>query len=200
MQRYFTKVPRTIQIIANRFEWTSKVDKCHLTFDDGPHPESTPRILDFLDENELKATFFIIGENAEKYPALFSEIRSRGHNVGNHGYRHLAGWRISSKQYEENVRKGAEISESTLFRPPYGQIGWYQYQRIKTDYRIIMWSIMPGDFISKVNAPKTMNNVNALISKGDIIVFHDNPQHIERCLSMLRLLQCDNNSLWTTLI
>jgi peptidoglycan/xylan/chitin deacetylase (PgdA/CDA1 family) len=152
-----------------------------------------------LDEIGLKATFFVIGEHVEKYPSLVSDIKSRGHALGNHGYRHLAGWRISTKQFEENVIIGGQISESNLFRPPYGQIGWRQYQSIKKDHRIIMWSIMPGDFMRGINVSVKMKNVNALIGQGDIIVLHDNPLHIDQCLSMLRLLNFENISDWTTL-
>lgn len=94
----------------------------YLTFDDGPVPQITPLVLDILDEQNLKATFFCVGENVKKYPETYSEVIRRGHKTGNHTYNHLKGFSVPTNEYVENVRKAAESIDSELFRPPYGRI------------------------------------------------------------------------------
>lgn len=137
----------------------------------------------------LKQLFFCLGENAEKYPEWIREILSRGHAVGNHGYRHLNGWKISAKDFRANYIKGKAILENisgnevTLFRPPYGKIKWNQMQN--QDASIVLWSTMPGDFDATISSEKCYyNGVNNLCS-GAVICLHDNEkaqQHLVYCL------------------
>lgn len=176
---YLTKVPYWLQKMLDGLIWTWDKDRVHLTFDDGPHPDTTPWILDYLDEISVNATFFVVGEQVEKHPQLFESIKSRGHAIGNHGYRHVKAWNLSVEEFQENVNRGADISGSKLFRPPYGQIGWRQYQEIKYDHQVVMWSIMPGDFNKSLNVSKTIRRINNQLKGGDIIVLHDNPEHFE---------------------
>ncbi len=92
-----------------------------LTFDDGPIPQATPFILDILDKFGIKATFFMVGENAVRYPHLLDEVRRRGHRVGNHSYNHLGGFRSFGREYIANAQKAEEILQTgKLFRPPHG--------------------------------------------------------------------------------
>ncbi len=81
----------------------------YLTFDDGPIPEVTPWVLALLKEYHAKATFFCIGENIVKHPEVFDQILSEGHNVGNHSFNHLNGWKTPISTYIENVEKAEEI-------------------------------------------------------------------------------------------
>src|ERR1035437_9519958 len=81
----------------------------YLTFDDGPVPEVTPQVLDLLDKYELKATFFSVGENIQKYPETYSEVIRRGHRTANHTFNHLKGFSVSSDEYVANVKKAAEF-------------------------------------------------------------------------------------------
>ena len=80
-----------------RVETQSKA--IYLTFDDGPIPETTPKLLELLDNYVVKATFFCIGENVQRYPELFEEIKRRGHQVGNHTFNHLKGFSVDKKKY-----------------------------------------------------------------------------------------------------
>lgn len=182
---YLTKVPKWTQKIMPGLMWTASEDRIHLTFDDGPHPDTTPWILDHLDQRDMSAIFFLLGENAERYPLIMDEIRSRGHRVANHGYHHTKGWGLSVSDFVVNVKRGAEITGSTLFRPPYGQIGWRQYMAIKDSYEIMMWSVMPGDFVEDIDTHATVLKVNQRLKLGDIIVLHDNPKHFERMKEMV---------------
>ena len=91
----------------------------YLTFDDGPIPEVTPKVLDILAQYGVKATFFMVGENIDKHPEVFAQVIAAGHALGNHTYNHLKGWNHSFEQYMANVEKalaavpgvtGAEVS------------------------------------------------------------------------------------------
>ena len=94
-----------------------------LTFDDGPIPEITPWVLDTLDRYDVKATFFMVGQNVERHPELLEEIRRRGHDVGNHTLHHMKGMGKSVKSYLRDSLHGAHLTGSTLFRPPHGWLG-----------------------------------------------------------------------------
>ena len=188
MNFFFSRVPRIIHGIFPDAQWLNDSDEITLTFDDGPYPDTTPWILDYLDERGLKAIFFVVGEQAERYPHLMDEISRRGHRIGNHGYRHLKGWKLSVAEFKENVSRGAQVSGSNIFRPPYGQMGYRQYRAIKKDYKIVMWSVMPGDFVEGIHVESRMNKINRSFRTRDIIVMHDNPTHFDRTKAMLEML------------
>ena len=188
MNFFFSRVPRIIHGIFPDAQWLNDSDEITLTFDDGPYPDTTPWILDYLDERGLKAIFFVVGEQAERYPHLMDEISRRGHRIGNHGYRHLKGWKLSVAEFKENVSRGAQVSGSNIFRPPYGQMGYRQYWAIKKDYKVVMWSVMPGDFVEGIHVESRMNKINRSFRTRDIIVMHDNPTHFDRTKAMLEML------------
>lgn len=148
----------------------------YLTFDDGPIPEVTPWVLETLSQYAGKATFFCIGDNVRKHPAIYQRIREEGHAVGNHTFNHLNGWKTSRDAYLENVGKCAELVDSSLFRPPYGRIRRKQAQRLvaaDNRYRIIMWDVLSGDFDTGLSPEKCLRNVLKHTENGSIVVFHD---------------------------
>lgn len=100
--------------------------KIFLTFDDGPHPIITPKIIDLLRRYDAKATFFCIGRNVEANKDIFNMILKEGHSVGNHTYNHDRGWRTATKDYIESVERANEHINSNLFRPPHGRIKYSQ--------------------------------------------------------------------------
>jgi peptidoglycan-N-acetylglucosamine deacetylase len=157
----------------------------YLTFDDGPTPGVTPRVLDFLLQYQVQATFFCLGSRAEQCPSLPELIRAGGHTVGNHGYLHLSGFTTASETYYENARRGAIITNSNLFRPPYGRIAPWQISALKKYYRIVMWTIMSMDFSYKTTVFQCLKNVKENIHPGAIIVFHDSVQAGENLLQVL---------------
>lgn len=160
----------------------------YLTFDDGPTPGVTPRVLDYLFQYQAQATFFCLGSNMEQYPLLSGQIRSNGHTIGNHGYRHLSGFTTTARTYYENFLKGALTTNSKLFRPPYGRITPWQIHALKKHCQIVMWSIMSMDFSSNTTAMQCLTNVKNNIYPGAIIVFHDTVQAGETLLQVLPLL------------
>lgn len=178
---YFKHIPIVFQKIMSGATWKifTKDLAVFITFDDGPNPESTPRLLNLLDQFNIKASFFCLGEKIEKYPHLVEKIIEKGHVVANHGYKHLSGWNSPSEKYIENVEKGKELTKSILFRPPYGKITPRQYFKLKKRNKLIFWSLMPGDFNEKASNKKMIELLKNNLRKGEVIVLHDKPESIQ---------------------
>ena len=156
--------------------WRKEKEKnnIYLTFDDGPIPEITPWILDCLKEYQVKATFFCVGENIKKHPEIFDRILDEGHAVGNHTYNHLRGWDSEDQIYFQNIEKCEKLTNSRLFRPPYGRAKKSQMKVLAQDYKIIMWDVLTGDYDPKISPEQCYKNCVNYTRNGSIIVFHDN--------------------------
>jgi peptidoglycan/xylan/chitin deacetylase (PgdA/CDA1 family) len=156
--------------------------KIYLTFDDGPIPEITEWLLNLLKKENIKATFFCIGENIQKHPQIFKQIISNDHSIGNHTFNHLNGWNTSTENYIKNIKlcdsiirtTSNNLIQSKLFRPPYGRIKNKQIRALeKLGYKTIMWEVLSYDFDHSLSADKCLENTLKNISSGSIIVFHD---------------------------
>jgi peptidoglycan/xylan/chitin deacetylase (PgdA/CDA1 family) len=146
----------------------------YLTFDDGPHPEITPWVLNALNHYNALATFFCVGQNVEKFPSTFQLVKAAGHAVGNHTFHHLSGWSHSQKAYFNNIDACAALVKSHLFRPPYGRIVPWQVNLLKNNgYQIIMWDILTKDYDADVNIEESIRTTVQQTRPGSIIVFHD---------------------------
>lgn len=163
----------------------NKPGTVYLTFDDGPIPEATPKVLDILDEHDVKATFFMVGQNIEKYPALLEEVLKRGHSVGNHSLHHIRGLRISPEEYLDDVEKCERYTRSKVFRPPHGWLTRAQLKKVKEDYKVVMFDLVTRDYSRKVSAENIVDNVRKLSRDGSIIVFHDSLKSIEKLKTAL---------------
>jgi peptidoglycan/xylan/chitin deacetylase (PgdA/CDA1 family) len=154
----------------------------YLTFDDGPHPEATPFVLDELKRYGAKATFFCIGKNVEEQPAIYRRILEEGHRAGNHTHNHLNGWKTPDKKYLENIGQAAKYIDSDLFRPPYGRITKFQASLLRgvPEYKIIMWEVLSADFDRSLTAATCTRNVIRSARPGSIVVFHDSEKAFER--------------------
>ncbi len=157
----------------------------YLTFDDGPIPETTPFLLDLLDEYNWKATFFCVGENVQKYPDLYREILARGHRTGNHTFNHMKGYRSGIEEYVENVRKASEYIDSNLFRPPHGRMRSRQRKNLREHYEIIMWDILTQDYNKSLTPEYILGKIRRLSRKGSIVVFHDSIKSRNNMLATL---------------
>ena len=144
-----------------------------LTFDDGPDPESTPEVLDILNNYNVRAIFFCNGEAAEKYPDLVEKIKETGHLIGNHGYNHLNGWKTSIDKYCDDINRASQFTSGNLFRPPYGRLTINQYRMLRKSFRIILWDIMCYDFDWSFGAERSLHILNNKLRSGSIIVLHD---------------------------
>jgi len=148
-------------------------DSVYLTFDDGPHPEITPWVLDLLSEHGAKATFFVVGSRVQRFPEVMERMRKEGHGVGNHTMTHPDGWLTSVDAYMDEYRRCAELTGAKLFRPPYGRITPAQYRNIAASSRVVMWDVLSADFDAKCTPERCVRNVLDNVRPGSIIVFHD---------------------------
>jgi peptidoglycan/xylan/chitin deacetylase (PgdA/CDA1 family) len=157
----------------------------HLTFDDGPIPEVTPEVLSILDTFEIKATFFCVGDNIRKHPAIFQRILDAGHAVGNHTFNHLNGWKTQRDRYLKNVRLFETQHKTSLFRPPYGKMTPKQYLGLKDQFKIVMWDVLSKDYSHDLSAEACLKRSVSLTRNGSIIVFHDNLKTADKLLYIL---------------
>jgi peptidoglycan/xylan/chitin deacetylase (PgdA/CDA1 family) len=169
------RTPFVIKKLFPEIIWSfpNERGKLFLSFDDGPHPDVTPFVIDQLKKYNAKATFFCLGKQVEKYPDIYQLIISEGHAVGNHTFSHFKPLRMSCKEYVYDILKAAELINSALFRPPYGKMTWKQYKAIKKDYKIVLWDIISYDFDKNTSAEKCIDNVIKNSQDGSIVVFHD---------------------------
>ena len=182
MEFFWTKTPKTVKNLLRNFIWEipNSNNTIYLTFDDGPIPEVTEWVLDILKEENIKATFFCIGDNIQKHPTLYQRILNEGHKTGNHTFNHLNGWSTKTKNYIENFKlcetEHLKLNSEhfLLFRPPYGKMTLSQSKKIqKLGYKIIMWDVLSYDFKASITAEKCKENVLKNTTAGSIIVFHD---------------------------
>jgi len=179
-------LPGTL-VLHRRFRDTSAIA---LTFDDGPHPANTPRILDSLAKHNAKATFFVQGSEATKYPALVREMLANGHQVANHGFNHLDSKQTGLSDYVNDINRAHETLRdivgqdiSRTFRPPYGSITLASFRALtRLNYRYVFWSVDTED--SYIRAPhELLNHVRSLpVAPGDIILLHEDYNHTTKIL------------------
>ena len=182
---YFKKTPWWLKKIYTSCVWQidTKEKIIYLTFDDGPHPVATPFVLDELKKHNAKATFFCIGKNVVLYPEIYQRILTEGHSIGNHTFNHLDGWKTKTDIYIENILSAKNQINSILFRPPYGKITFEQLKILhqpKIFFKVIMWSVLSGDFDVEISNIKCLNNVIKNTDKGSIVVFHDSEKALEK--------------------
>jgi peptidoglycan-N-acetylglucosamine deacetylase len=147
-----------------------------LTFDDGPHPEYTPRLLDLLDRHHAQGTFFMVGEFAKHHPELVREVARRGHAIGNHSWNHPSFPIITSRERREQIRacEGAVAPYGArLFRPPYGHQSIAScIDVLRSGYEIITWSVSADDW--RPHEPIWMaDRLCSRIQPGSIVILHE---------------------------
>ncbi|MFN3874482.1 MAG: polysaccharide deacetylase family protein [Flavobacteriales bacterium] len=145
----------------------------YLTFDDGPVAETTPWVLDTLAAHGAKATFFVVGANAERHPALLRRIRDAGHAIGNHTFSHLNGWRTPLREYLADVARAQAITGTRLFRPPYGRMTWAQARALRASHSLVMWDVLSRDYDPATPPERCLGHVLRHARPGSIIVLHD---------------------------
>jgi len=179
--------PRILTMFFKSLVWriSDKSQAIFLTFDDGPIPETTPIILRILKAYDVKATFFCIGDNVQKYPELYQQIIDEGHAVGNHSFNHVVGWHTDTYEYLENIAKASELIDSKLFRPPHGKITPRQIKLLRNNYKIIMWDVLSYDYDKNVDEKQCLRNVMRYTRPGSIIVLHDSLKAREKVLFVL---------------
>ncbi|MCM1005581.1 MAG: polysaccharide deacetylase family protein [Prevotella sp.] len=162
----------------------------YLTFDDGPIPQATPLVLDILDSFNVKATFFMVGDNARRYPHLVNEVAERGHSIGNHTMHHLQGAKVTTRTYLNDIAEAEKFlitsgNAAPLFRPPHGWLRPRQARTLAKRYRIVMYDLVTRDYSRRVDADGILANVMKYTRPGSIIVFHDSLKSIDKLRTAL---------------
>lgn len=175
-------LPSIIKKLFPKFYWEiPPLDhsdrRIYFTFDDGPTPEITKFVLDELKKADATATFFCIGKNIQENPNLITEIVNAQCTIGNHTMNHLNAWKVSPKEYLENIESCEKLIEaygaqSVGFRPPYGRFTRIFYKNF-ISHKIFMWTILTGDYNKNLNPESILKKCIPKLKPGQILIFHD---------------------------
>jgi len=192
---YFIKTPFWLRLIYRSCIWRKpNQDRVlYLSFDDGPHPEATPFVLEQLSNFDAKASFFCIGKNVKLYTEIYAAILAADHVVGNHTQNHINGWKNTTENYIADIQEAIKVINSNLFRPPYGRISFSQIKALRLDpalpQQIVMWDVLSGDFDTTITGEQCANNVIQHAGPGSIVVFHDSAKAMDRlCIALPKVL------------
>lgn len=186
--RLLYQFPSWLQRLYGGVVWrmnpSSKV--VYITFDDGPIPECTPLVLDILSKHGVKATFFMVAENAQRYPELLQRVREEGHSIGNHTYHHLRGCKTTKQTYMQDITVAKQVLQTSLFRPPHGRMTCSQKKALReAGYQIYLWDVLTHDYNPKYTLEKMLRIVQRFTRNGSIIVLHDSLKSKDRMLQAL---------------
>ncbi|KPL05981.1 hypothetical protein AMJ86_10230 [bacterium SM23_57] len=197
--------PQTLEILFPKIIWRgpSNDNAIYLTFDDGPHPDTTPRVLDILSDHDIHASFFLLGSCIPNKESIVEQTLNEGHLIANHGFSHkklgMSSPRSIIKEIldTENLLIENGWSYHKLFRPPFGHFRPGMRKIVgKIGYRLVMWSIMPGDY-RPIEPDRLLHRTLSVLKPGSIIVLHDHSISPEPMLTVLPKLlkEIDNRGL-----
>lgn len=173
--------------------------RVYLTFDDGPHPEHTPRVLDALARAALPATFFVIGAHAQRHPDLLRRIHREGHRIGHHSYTHSDPATTSARQLRAELHQTDRLFDellgvrSTLIRPPKGELTAAKVLALwRAQRTIVLWSIDPRDYRQRAAADLAAALRTQPLRPGDVLLLHDAQPHTAAVLPDLAAMLRDS--------
>lgn len=179
----FTRFPNPFLKGIRRVKGVGKV--VYITFDDGPTPDVTEQILDVLDKYSVKASFFCCGQNADVNPELLKKIADEGHTIGYHSYSHKDILKTKPSKWLADVERKSAVSDTKLFRPPYGRILFRHYRRLKSKYKFVFWDVMSYDYDVTRSPESIMSLLEKSVREGSVVVFHDKGKCKENTLAVL---------------
>ncbi|MDQ0090065.1 peptidoglycan/xylan/chitin deacetylase (PgdA/CDA1 family) [Paenibacillus anaericanus] len=153
-------------------------DNFALTFDDGPDPIYTPKLLDLLELYGAKATFFVVGSNAEKYPELVQRMHEEGHLIGIHNYVHKTNWLMAPATVKKQIQKTTKIIHDITgitthyYRPPWGIVNLFDFAK-RNETQIVLWSAMFGDWRQRIGADRLTKRMMKKLRGGEVFLLHD---------------------------
>lgn len=170
---------------------STKLNKIHLTFDDGPHPINTRKILTILEKYNAKATFFMVGKQIEKYPDIVKLVQEHDHTIGYHSYAHNHAKDMSfisilnELRHAKSLERSLAINFNRLYRPPYGELTLSTFLAILiSGWKIILWSKDSQDsYIDWEKSADIINKDNVVY--GDIILLHDDYNHTSNTIELV---------------
>ena len=176
-----------------------------LTFDDGPDPEHTPRVLDALQAAGVPATVFVIGERAERHPDLIRRIVAEGHALGDHSFTHSDPRKTSARQLLGEVRRTRAVltdlvgKAPTLFRPPHGKLTAGKFLGLwREGLTVVLWNVDPKDFSRGSDDELRGWFRDRPLRGGDVVLFHDDRPHAAGVLAELVRAGRDRGLTFTT--
>ncbi|GAB6929429.1 hypothetical protein JCM10914A_34120 [Paenibacillus sp. JCM 10914] len=149
-----------------------------LTFDDGPDPVYTPKLLDLLKQYNMKATFFVVGSHAEQHPDIVKRIYDEGHLIGIHNYVHKSNWFMRPVTVRKQIKRTDDViyaitgERTVYYRPPWGIVNLFDFAK-NTGCRIVLWSSMFNDWRSKIGADRLAQRMLAKLRGGEVMLLHD---------------------------
>jgi peptidoglycan/xylan/chitin deacetylase (PgdA/CDA1 family) len=151
-----------------------------ITFDDGPHPDGTPAVLRELERVGARATFFLVGEQVERWPAVAAEIHAAGHEVAIHGYRHVLLLRRSPRALRADLERAADVIatatgvEPRLYRPPYGVFSAPALVLVRRlGWQPLLWSRWGKDWPARATPAQIAGRATKGLTGGDVVLLHD---------------------------
>lgn len=176
--KYLYNPPTLLKQIFNDFYWGSSIGKVLLTFDDGPNPHTTEIILKKLSDEKLKALFFCVGENVQKFPELINNIKAEGHLFGNHTLNHKILNKISLTEKVDQILSVNNLFQEKYniklkyFRPPHGRFQIFTKTLLnQLELKNVMWSLLTYDYKNDISIVKFA--VEKYLKQNSIIVLHD---------------------------
>jgi len=171
--------PLIIKRLFKHFYWQTSNNKILLTFDDGPNPGTTEKILNVLNKLKITALHFCVGENLEQYRELTNKILFEGHAIGNHTYYHNTLTSLNSKEALEEIKNVNSLMRDSFgynikyFRPPYGRFNFKTKKIVnKTGMKCVMWNLITYDYKNDIKRVKF--SIDNYLQNNSIIVLHDN--------------------------
>lgn len=149
-----------------------------LTFDDGPDPVYTGRLLDLLRKYGARGTFFVVGENAERHPDLIARIHREGHVLGIHNYKHKTNWLMRPKTVKLHIQRTSDVVKRITgvrpqyYRPPWGIMNAFDYSKLGY-LQVVLWTSMFGDWREKVGAELLYTRMRQKLKPGQVFLLHD---------------------------
>lgn len=192
------RIPWILRLLAFRRDVIFRVrggkPSVYLTFDDGPIPESTPELLQMLADADAKATFFMVADNARKYPHLHKAVVDAGHAVGNHTFHHRPPFKDSMEEFMRDVALADSYLHSRIFRPPHGLMRPSQQKAlIDAGYKVVMFDLNTLDYRADQTPEGITDLVGRYVRPGSVINFHDSLKSIaklrEALPGVLRILR-----------
>ncbi len=191
--KYRHNPPFILKKLFSDFYWNTSNDKLLLTFDDGPNPETTEIILKKLADEKIKALFFCVGENIQKYPELVQSILSEGHSIGNHTFNHKILREISNQEKDSQIDsvnlmlKDKFAYNVKYFRPPHGMFQFSTSGLMKKHHlKNVMWSLLTYDYKNDLSFVKFATQ--KYLNKDSIIVLHDSNKSKNIILDSISLI------------